>query len=352
MSELRSLSTQLFSELTTAGFPSKYMELDQAIRQAISDFPGLKTDLYPISFDNLLELRVALLLSDFSSLFLTAGENMTLCGPSDVGPGWPTKFAMPVEQLRSLGVLVNEGVPAIRPGLLFCNDPTDAALFHQLRPLVEAGRLMIRPRPILLGSCAETNSKGGRNFRVIDTDPNAPGDAWVSREVLRPNDSIPVESAGMSRVSYSEIGTAVLPYLDGVSFGEMAKILDDETDSLATFRRGIRETIRTAREEPESGTDVFNDVLRPATEKVQRDFQAIRDKYLPRVAVVTVGAVALSLGVATGIELFTAAGAVTSGAGAATLGLIAKEYSDYRESFSKLKELPHYLLWRIKRRVV
>lgn len=137
-----------------------------------------------------------------------------------------------------------------------------------------------------------------------------------------------------------------MPYLEDISFEQLARVLEDEEDMLAGFRRDVREMLTEVRSDPSKTPDILNDIIRPATDKVERRFKSIAAIHGLKVAGVTVGAATLSL-----VALTTAGigASIASVLGASGVGIIAKEVGDYLKEKADVREMPYYLLWRLGR---
>ena len=137
-----------------------------------------------------------------------------------------------------------------------------------------------------------------------------------------------------------------LPYLEGLSFEQLSEILDAENDSLAEFRKSVRDMLVAVRKELSKFNDILNDMVHPATDKIERKFRSITNIHRLKVAGVTVGTVTLGLAALTSVGIGAALASVS---GVSGLGLITKEYADHLKEKADLKEMPFYLLWRLGR---
>jgi hypothetical protein len=146
--------------------------------------------------------------------------------------------------------------------------------------------------------------------------------------------------------AFAELCSFTVPYLEGVPFPILAKILTDESDNLSTLRATVKALVYGAQSEPERCTDLLNDIVRPATDKISRRFKTIASTHSLKIGGVAASAVALSLLSISGVAAATSA--TLLGTGRLTM-LLAKQYAEYLKDRDDLKEMPYYLLWKLGR---
>ena len=336
--------TYVRASIPKLNYPAAYAKFDAQIRQAISEFSGVKTDLfYDFSEKAIQDLRVSLILSDFTSVFPCGGiPEMTEIGSETEYAPKSAKLTQPFAEMLQQ----HEGKFIVKPAYFYRNDNQAQDFISQIDSLADSGRLMIRPTPIILGLQKNLNHEGRRVWNVAGVEPSMPGEIWFVRESSETQNTIPLKDGNPnSNIEISKC-SFMLPYLEGLSFQELALILDDENDLLTEFRKSIRDMLAEVRNEPDSTTDIVNDIVRPATDKIQRKFKTITNARRIKVAGGTVGAVVLVL---TALTTAGVSAVLTSILGAGGLGFIAKEYADYLKDKDSLRDMPLYLLWRLKR---
>ena len=336
-------------------FTREYVKLVPPIREAITAFHGVKTDVqYNFSTEAVANLKTALILSDFTSVYPMGGESVTWALQDDSAPNSPKTVRVPrdfAEQLYSLNKR-----PVIRPGYVCRNDAQIKDFLRQVEPLAKAGRLMVRPVPMVMGLQkapdglhVKWQGKGvpvERMWGVLPVDPNSPTEHWLALDVKEKQDAIPLKEGESDSELETKMCSFVMPFIEGVSFTQLSKILDGEGDCLAEFRSSVRKVISEVREDPSKATDIVNDVVRPATDKIERRFKSISKIHRLKLAGACVSTATLTLLALTS----TGVGAsLASLLGASGLGLIAKERSDFLKDRAELKEMPFYLLWRLRR---
>ncbi|KAA0141020.1 hypothetical protein FYZ48_07035 [Gimesia chilikensis] len=347
MSELLTLCKNLTTEGLSApsDYASIFPENDASLRAAIAKFRGLKTDVKSdLSPESLLRLKASLILSDFTSVFVEGGTNMIVLMAAGEAPYWPKFVNIPPEVLEQHNVAMNNGTPMVFPGHTMRDDDDVAQFLCDTAPLAEAGRLLVRPHPVLLAYQNGRNEQGGRNIQILDVEPNLPDSAWIYRDSQSEQSALPLLDSAPPNPA-TELCTISVPYIDGVPFADLAKILDDESDSLSTFRQSVLTLLATARDDPGESYDVFNDVVRPATDKINQQFKTITTMNRLKVGGATVSAVALSLLTLSGIAIPPATSMLGAGG---LIMLLAREYAEYVKSRDSLKEMPFYLAWRLR----
>jgi len=127
----------------------------------------------------------------------------------------------------------------------------------------------------------------------------------------------------------------------------LAKVLRDERDSVSTLRASLHALVQKSASPSDDVVDLYNDVVRPATDRLNRKFKAISNIHAMRIGGVTCSAVALSLLGLFGID--AVANAMLIGGGSGLAGLLAKEASDFMKAKGELRDERYYLLWKMKR---
>jgi hypothetical protein len=184
MNDLHQLCKSLSQRATSAPdtFVGQYVENDPAVRSAIAAFTGLKTDVCSdLSSESLSRLRVSLVMSDFTSLFLRGGTGMQVIMAAGRADYWPTEVVLPVELLREHNVAIENGYPQISPCHMMRLDDETKAFLREIESLQTDGRLMVRPSPGIAAITNQRNAEGGRDIQMLDVDPNLPNSAWVYR---------------------------------------------------------------------------------------------------------------------------------------------------------------------------
>jgi hypothetical protein len=312
-----------------------FPEIDDEVRKAVRDFVGVKTGLEAnLSHKGMSLLKASLFLSDFTSFFPsvpTDSDESRIILATDSGGvrigGIPETFdwALPGQTVYSSVI----GEKWRR-------------FVEETEPLAMSGRLMIRPAP--------------STFLAMDVGwplgiAQYPDSPLKSEDRLREpfsqwRWSIPFRTNNPPARGETRLLSMRLPYIDGLSFSDLAKLLDDEEPYLGLLRAGVRQALLAAYKESKDSSTIFNDVIRPAVEKIQMRFRTVESVYKRKIRTIQFCTTALTLAsLASGAPGKEAVAAL---AGTTGLLALAKEAADREAANSALRELPFYLLWRVK----
>lgn len=308
------------------GEASDFLELEVRLRKAIAASSGLKSSLMSGDALDLENLKRSVLFSDITSVY---GDTGILLGVPD-----KTQVSLSSRALRWIHKDVHEEPPSIELVHQFAF--WDSEVFDELSPLVDRGRVVMRPLP-------ELRVTQGGNMRRVKIEPGAIEELLIGD--CEQIGQVPIKPLHKRDDLEQEVQSMFLPYLENVSTADFAKILDDEEHLLSEFRSAVKQLVVQCRVTNAKPGEVYNDVVRPSLNLVNRKFKALGQMHSLRIAGATVSTVALSL-VALATEGIGAN--LASVLGPAGLGLIAKEYADYMKAKSELRELPMYLLWRLE----
>jgi hypothetical protein len=223
-------------------------------------------------------------------------------------------------------------------------------LLTDIAPLIQAGRVLLRPRRMLMYDTAVPTDKGGTTWHTVDAAADAPADTWkVPVESLSTGDKVVTNLAfenGYSLENVQDIRCKIaLPFIKGISLEDYSRIIDDEHDLLVEFRAAISALWKEAEKFEGTLEEYVDDVVNPRIAKIDRSFKRIAGTTGLRVAGATVATAVLSLtsylsagSTAALLALAGSAGAVTS----------LKELADRKDKLGSAKDDPLYLLWRMK----
>jgi hypothetical protein len=202
---------------------------------------------------------------------------------------------------------------------------------------------LIQPDRALFYLTNEKTDDGGRQWHGLNVSQFSPLEDWeiVEEQVSRP---IPISFESNDHLDQSAMFEITIPYLEGVSFDDLSKILDDEGDLVS----GVRQSIKQAISECGDYVDpriVVKDIIDPKVDALNRKFKSTINSHAFRIAGAAVGTVALAY---TAVTTAGISSAVATVCGSGGLGLLGNEFSSYREKINSLKDDPHYFLWRCK----
>jgi hypothetical protein len=349
--DLKTLCRRVYVECApSVGRPVVYADYDDEVRQTISAFPGLKTNLAgcwnEIDQDT---LRLSVVMSDFLSLYLRGIQQHQLIGWGSSATKKPRKVIIDDEILQRFGLLdeaeLQDGNATIVCGLMTPNDNHMEDFIASLEPLVNSGRLMIRPVPVISILTKERTNEGGRVFKTYQVDPDSPFEEWVFSG--KPyQDSMPLKGGASDSALEVDKAEFLLPFIRGIPFNDLAKLLDDEEHNLSEMRLAIGTLIKRVQRDETNVHEVYNDVLRPAIGKVERRFRQITNMHAVKVGGAVVATVGLTLASLTHQGLVASLSPLVGTGGAFA---IAKEYADYMKANADLTDMPYYLLWRMSK---
>lgn len=354
---LKKWCREIYSKAATPGvdFTREYIKLVSPIREAVSSFPGVKTAVQcNLSAESITDLKTALIFSDFTSVYPIGGDSVTWALHENDSPHSPKTVRVRRDFAEQILGLDNR--PLIKPGYVCRNDTQLKDFLCQIEPLAKSGRLMVRPVPMVMGlqktpeglwvDHAGTIAPVGRMWGVVPVDPDSPAEHWLANDVKEKQDAVPLKEGESDSQLEIKLCSFTIPYIEGVSFAQLNQVLDSEGDCLAEFRSSVRKVISEVHEDPTKATDIVNDIVRPATDKIERRFKAISNSHRVKLAGAYVSTAVLGLLALTSTGV---SASVTSILGTSGLGFIAKEHSDFLKEKAELREMPFYLLWRLQR---
>lgn len=296
-------------------------------------------------------IKVSLLYNDVSVLQVGASgqAQISLLSPEKINPEEGFRITVPSTELDIIKA-ADDG--NLNCGLLLPNGEQDNQLYSDMAHLIGQGRLVLSPNRLLMYNAGKRNAQGGRDWETHFTDPLSPLDVWTSQTTDNKNRSIKTVTDAVVK-DKSELFSSdalghdlVLPFIDGLSLVDYAKVIDDNADQLSAFRLEMRKYLEQLRATDGSVEQFRKDVIQPKIDKIQRDFKKVTASSNIRVGGLALGSVIMCAAtLATG----GAAAAIVAVAGTAGLVGGAKEMGDRYEKTSALKDDPLHLLWQLKR---
>lgn len=354
---LKKWCREAYSKVAAPGvdFTREYIKIVSPVREAVASFSGVKTAVQTnLSPESIADLKTSLIFSDFISVYPVGGDSVTWALHEGDSPDSPKTVRVRRDFAEQLLGLNNR--PLIRPGYVCRNDAQIKDFLRQVEPLAKSGRLMVRPMPMVMGlqktpeglwaNLGGNLTPVGRMWGVVPVDPDSPAERWLAHDVKEKQNEVPLKEGEPDPQSEVKLCSFTVPYIEGVSFAQLSKILNSEGDCLAEFRSSVRKVISEVRGDSAKTTDIVNDIVRPATDKIERRFKTISNSHRMKLAGAYVSTAVLGLLALTSTGI---SASLTSVLGAGGLGLIAKEHSDFLKEKAELREMPFYLLWRLKR---
>ncbi|HZF71450.1 hypothetical protein [Sulfuricurvum sp.] len=232
--------------------------------------------------------------------------------------------------------------PQISPAFIFTQGDEINRFADQLYPFIANGRLLFQPDRSLLYLEGE-NENGGRTFNTLDVSQFSSLESW---EIIDESNSRPIslQYESNNNLNQHSIFEITIPYLEGVKFSDLAKILEDENDLISGLRSSIKQAILESGDTHDLLT-VRRDIIDPKIDALNRKFKSTVNSHAFRIAGAAVGTVALAYTSASTAGLSSAIATICGSGG---IGLLGKEYSIYKEKINELRDDPYYFLWRCK----
>ncbi|RWO61111.1 hypothetical protein [Mesorhizobium sp.] len=338
------------SRRNTQHFLEKYRDNFRDIHTSISSFSGVKSDIdVGYDDDSLNLIRFSVFANDLTTFSLKPEETLTLTtfGPDAdsakkaIGESFTiTTPAELVSHVRNQDGSVNASPTFIHP-----NHDGAQKLTNKLAPLILRGRLIPRPSRGLL--IPAKNPFGKEKWDLLEVKSDSPFDNWSADTSRVSEKTLPIRAPD-SEDSTKELSLfdITFPFLSGIGFYDLAKILDDEEFHLSKARVAMKAAIGEATNGNTSSQEIINEIIRPELDALERRFQLLSKSKILKQGSAAVGAVTLSL------VAYSTGGllpAVASIVGASGLGLLAKDWLSDAEKAAGYADSPYYLLWRLRR---
>jgi len=279
-------------------------------------------------------IRISLLTSDFTSVFpYHTSKYLYTFDPE-------ANDRKIIGEHKYLEKIINE-IPGanLYPGYGSVSEELIEETFNDFYPLIECNKLLIRPEKIVFSA----NLESGK-VMVHPADANGEANEWkVNKDNSNSLLLIDKYRAINNAKKLSEI---LIPYISGISIKEYSKIILDEEDLLSSFRLQLKNYLKIVESNNINALEFRNDVIDPKLDLINRKFKVITNNHRLKVAGATIGTSTLmllsisQLGIAAALSQFI-------GFGLGTVGFLKTE-TDYHENIDKLKDIPEYLLWKIK----
>jgi len=318
-------------------FSPYYSEHESDFLEWFKSFEGYKTDIRVnmAESQSLEKIKFATLMSDFTSIF----------------PYHPSKFLYtwdhfdPLFRARKIVFggksIYKRGESELHAGYGSVSDEVLEQVFDELSPLIDAGKVMIRPEKAIfsLDLRKETLVTG-----IFLANPNY-AEKWEFIDGIAEQDSHPVTDKISEFNMNQQVSELLIPFISGVSVSDFAKILIDEEDILSSFRAQIKIYLEQIRKGDINASEFREDVIRPKIDTIGRKFKHVANMHKIEIAGASLATVGLSLLSFTQTGL---AGALSQivGIGLGSTGFLKSE-TEYQAEIEKLKDVPEYLLWRI-----
>lgn len=234
----------------------------------------------------------------------------------------------------------------LNAALIFPSDQAAEARISEFAPLIETGRLVLRPRRTVLLRDPVLNQENSYNWRALPVDENSPLEAWeVNSLTTEHNQPTPMVVDNHDDAE-SAAFKITLPYIKGVPIKDFAQIILDEEDLLSGLRSAVRQAISEATESSRDYKTIVSDLINPKIDSIDRQMRKIANMRLLKLGGASVGTVLLAYTSASTVDAPAALAAVF---GAGGLGLVGSAVVESMRDTDKVAESPFYVLWKCRR---
>ena len=256
------------------------------------------------------------------------------------------QVSMPAPMAEKLG-LDNKVETPIIPGFIFASGERSDEFLRSIEPLVLTGRVVVIPRRSLMVMSGE-NSEGQRFWTSHAVQSESPIGSWqiLEETVSRGRPFEMVSRPHAQNPSDTVIFEMLVPYLRGIGFNDLAKILQDEGDLIAGLHSTIKDVTTKARPD-QTSAELARDVIDPKLNLLTRKFRSLTETHALKIAGAALGSVTIAFTASATAGL---SAAIATVAGAGGVGVLSKYYAEYREQRGRLTEDPFYFLWKCRER--
>lgn len=332
-------------------YTSAYLPLLKDILTSQTDPRLLRSRFeHKVGIDNGDLIRFSAIFNDVSFVEATTRGEMNIItlekkGFASYFGGDQLEVTLPMSMAEELGLAGKTEAPLL-PGFIFPSGSPSANFLSEVQPLIECKRLVVLPKRTLIVLKGQ-DSTGRRSWHAHSVDSDSPFDTWsMLEESHSENRPFQILHAGDKAERGEEfVFEMLLPYLRGIAFKDLARVIEDESDLISGLRAAIQEA--TSKAKPNrTAIELARDVVDPKVDALNRKFRSLVETHSLKMAGAAIGSVALAF---TAVAAAGPAAAFATVAGAGGVGLLSKQYADYREQRAKLTEDPYYFLWRCKR---
>src|SRR5258708_10543071 len=322
-------------------FSPHYNLFEKDFMDWYNKYDGLKTDIRVDleSAESNEMIKLSALLSDFTSVFPYHKDKFLYTfDPKAKG----RKIIGPQKYLDNISKEIPNS--QLFAGYASVSEEIIEDLFETLNPLIEAGKMLIRPEKIIFAA------EIGQDYRasIHPADSNSHADEWRAINENQEQNSYPIFDNKSLIENHKQISEILVPYIQGIDLKEYSKILLDEEDLLSSFRVQMKSYMNMLKNENINSTEFKQDIIQPKLDSINRKFKHITNLHKLKVSGATLGTIGLFLvslsqaGMIAALSQF-----ITFGLG--TVGFIKNE-TEYQDNLDKLKDAPEYLLWKLNKR--
>ena len=321
-------------------YGSFYNDNCVAIFDYIKQKEGLKSDAYISDFSSELDnLRFSIVFSDFTNIY-----------PEGIGNG--VKVALQSNQKFTINrnlidsIVVHDDKPILHAGFMIRNEDELSPFLRKIEPLVEADKAIVHNSRLIIGLTNQRSPNGlGDVWKSWEVNPSSPIGNWLTIENSRDQNSIPIDFRPVDIDEKQELFEISLPYLKGIPFKELVKVLKDNEDLISSFRKHLKELVSQSKVDGKLVEEMKNDIVQPEIDTINRKFRSVAN-----IRKLKIGGTIISTA-AIGLMTYPMSGfgpALASLFGSGGMGLLVKSQVDFIKEMDKLKDNPLYLMWKFK----
>lgn len=318
-----------------------YVENCGAILDYVKQKEGLKSDIFISDLNNELDrIRFSTVFSDFTNIY-----------PEGIGSGGNVVL-QPNQQVTINDNVINSIVvknqkPILQAGFMVRDQNELSPFLREIEPLVQAEKAVIHNSRLIFGLTDQKGPDGkGRVWQSWDVNPLSPIGNWLTAESSQNQNSIPIDFRPEDIDIKGDLFQVSLPYLKGIPFSELVKVLKDNEDLISSFRTHLKELVAQSKKDGKSIEEMKKDLVQPEIDKINRKFKSVSD-----IRKLKVGGTVFST-VVIGLMTYPVAGfgpIISSFFGTGGMGLLVKNQVDFLKEIDQLKDNPLYLMWKIKK---
>lgn len=318
-------------ERNLGDYAKKYLNRIEEISNHIKQNDGIKThvNLHSV-IDSDDVLRASLVLSDLTTLSIGGGDAKFIISHAT------RKFQIPIDLAKEHNLSPES--KEVSFGVFQCDDDYSKNLCKDILPFFKQNSLILRPEALIIFKKAE------KQWHCLPVVTAGNDDIWIVKKSKQLDGEFPITLNTNSSIPFD----LVIPYLKGLSWSDFHGILCDSTDTIVSLRKSLKKAIINIKNFDEKILqEIRMDTIEPELATLERQFKKATTIHGLKMAGASVGAIALSLSaIVSSGSMATVSGLL----GAGGLGLLTKEYADYKGKLLELKDNPYYLFWRAAQR--
>lgn len=331
------------SGLQTANkFLNTYLENENDIVSKLNSYNGLKSELFLHNVEGELEqLKFTSIFSDVTSMYMVnpiKSKHHMAIFKNDSPYAYDRTVIIP-ESLK------NEIKPSFNllPGYSYHTSSDIKKVLKHVDPLLKSSKVILRPTRTLWVDQLQLN--GNKHAALYYADGNTPVNDWIVRDSFG-KEGITIENY-LKPMKVRQLMELTIPYFRDIKLDKLNNILNDEEDTLAGFRKELKNLILNFDAIESDIQELREDVLKPQISQIERNFKHYNNVHrltiAGSIAMFSLSLLKLSIPV---LHISEFVNTVIGGAGLS--GMLLSEIK-YQEKQNTLRDNPYFLLWRVNK---